>query len=119
MRVKKGRGQSEVIKWLFSGVIFVTGMAADCTHMLVRNAQHHCKKSGASNLNYSEVVHNSFLFSSYSVLNKYASSAKVITDVLISTNELGFLCIYAMFYTQNIQQVDIPITEVHILHPIS
>lgn len=155
-----GIGKYVLLKIIFLGVIIVAWMAADATHMLVKNANHHCKgklhkkyyqykiistkldwnrqfcsttspcpinlgywdnvsslrvlfceifsqKSGAAYLNYSEVVHNSFLFSSYSALNKYASAAKVITEVLIFANEFGILCVFAMFYSQNIQQVKI------------
>ena len=61
---------------------------------------------GTSNLSYSDVSYTTFFTSSSPSLRKLAPFARIVTDVFLCITMLGICCIYFVFISQNIEQVN-------------
>ena len=70
------------------------------------NFTHDFSEKGASYLSYSDVSYTTFVTSSSPSLRKLAPYARIVTDIFLCITQLGFCCVYFVFVSQNIEQVN-------------
>ncbi|XP_055968333.1 proton-coupled amino acid transporter 2-like [Sorex fumeus] len=80
-------------------------VATYCMHILVRCAQHLCRKLNKPFLDYGETVRHSLEASPNAWLRRHAHWGRRTIIFFLVVTQLGFCCVYIVFLADNLKQV--------------
>ena len=72
----------------------------------VYNSQELCRRTNLPFLSYSDVAETSFATSDSPRLRRASRTARRVIDVFLCITQLGFCCVYFVFISHNLQQVN-------------
>jgi proton-coupled amino acid transporter len=87
------------------GLVMMATVAIHSMHLLVKNSQQLCRRTGVPFLSYADVAETCFATSSNPRLKRLAPTAKVVISTSLCITQLGFCCVYFVFVAQNLQQI--------------
>jgi len=87
------------------GLVFMATICIHCMHLLVKNSQELCRRTGLPFLTYADVAETCFATSSSNRLKALAPAARTVINTFLCITQLGFCCVYFVFVAQNLQQI--------------
>ena len=92
--------------YAFSGIILTFRNTDLICFYLVGNSQELCRRTNLPFLSYSDVAETCFATSDSPRLRRAAASARLAINVFLCITQLGFCCVYFVFISQNLEQVN-------------
>ena len=74
--------------------------------LAVYNSQELCRRTNLPFLSYSDVAETSFATSESTRLRRASRTARRVIDIFLCITQLGFCCVYFVFISHNLQQVN-------------
>ena len=105
------------------GLVLMACICIHCMHLLgdkphyntidhhryliaVYNSQELCRRTNLPFLSYSDVAETSFATSDSPRLRRASRTARRVIDIFLCITQLGFCCVYFVFISHNLQQVN-------------